>query len=75
MNIRTNVQVSSVSGYHLPGMSDEDVKVIDFANGTIYYLPTGIGNFFQNLNTLSVGDEDFTALRSIRIYKFDRITL
>lgn len=48
--------VTNVTGKHLPGKSNADVKGIHFKTGQMKYLPKRIEKFFPNLVTLIAGD-------------------
>lgn len=56
LNITKNVEIASFNGTHLPGKNDSHVEQIQFQNGTMLYIPNGIGKFFKNLKKLMVGD-------------------
>ncbi|XP_037046909.1 decorin-like [Bradysia coprophila] len=56
LNITTNVEVDFFNGSHLPGLSNDDVKMMIFNNGTMIYLPAGMGILFTNLLVIKVGD-------------------
>ena len=42
-----NVRVTSIAGDHFSGKTDSDVNSIFFYEGTLNYLPNGIGNIFR----------------------------
>ncbi|KAJ6639752.1 Serine protease gd [Pseudolycoriella hygida] len=50
-----NMQIVSFGDTHRPGKRDQDVEMLQFYNGTMLFLPNGIGTFFTNLKTLVVG--------------------
>lgn len=45
-----------MNGTHLPEKNNSHVEQINFQNGTMRYIPNGIGEFFYNLKNLIVGD-------------------
>lgn len=49
-----NNQVTSFTGSHKDGKTDEDVTLLQFRNGTVHYLPDGIGNIFKNLTRVEI---------------------
>lgn len=53
---RENVFVSFINGSHPPGLSHENVDLLQFTNGTMIGLPNGIGKLFRNLKTLWVSE-------------------
>ncbi|KAG4076581.1 hypothetical protein HA402_001868 [Bradysia odoriphaga] len=56
VNVQTdNIQIEFVTGYHMKNNSDQNVEYLTFLNGSLVYLPHGIGNFFPNLRTLQIG--------------------
>lgn len=55
LDIRTeHLKVSSFNAYHIHGKSNEDVQRIQFFNGTMIYLPDGIGRIFPRLKVVAV---------------------
>jgi len=66
MDIRQeNLDLSTFSGSHQSGKSDVDVQRILFKNGTMFYLPNGIGCIFKNL-------KDFTVDKNLKIKRLKR---
>lgn len=56
-----HLNVASLTAFHVPGKSDLDVQRIVFFNGTMVYLPDGIGRIFKNLKVFVVlADLNFT---------------
>ncbi|XP_037043077.1 insulin-like growth factor-binding protein complex acid labile subunit [Bradysia coprophila] len=56
VNVQTdNIEIESVTGSHMNDNSNQNVEYLTFLNGSLIYLPHGIGNFFTNLRTLQVG--------------------
>lgn len=64
---RNNVQVVSFSGSHSLGETNQDVQLIQFVNGTMFFIPNGLGNLFRNINYLIVGDSESRSLGTKRI--------
>lgn len=52
---RNNIQIRSIVGTHINGKSNDYVEYITFLNGSLTYLPRGVGNFFPNLKIFQVG--------------------
>lgn len=52
---RNTVAVVSFSGSHSLGETRQDVQLIQFVNGTMFFTPNGLGNLFRNINYLTVG--------------------
>ncbi len=75
MNLKTDVEVSSVSGTHLSGKTNADVKGIHFKSGSMYYMPKGIEKFFPNLITLVAGDsyDSPVSIRNIKRSSFSKL--
>lgn len=70
MEVRSeNVEVTSVSGVHLNNSINADVDGIRFINGTMFYIPDGIGNIFENILGIIVGSENQSSLLSTKIIK------
>lgn len=59
-----NIETGSFNGSHLSGKSEWDVEGIHLVNGTMTYLPTGLGLYFENIRHLTVGEltPDFGSL-------------
>ncbi len=53
---RNNMEVVSFAGTHLYGETTRDVEMLHFMNGTMSFLPNGIGYLFDNIKHLTVGD-------------------
>lgn len=53
-----NVETRRVDGSHLSGKTNLDVEVIQFQNGTMFYLPNGYGSFFENVRYMIVGESN-----------------
>lgn len=49
-----HIKVSALNAFHVSGKSDQDVQRIVFFNGTMTYLPDGIGRIFKNLKVFVV---------------------
>jgi len=56
VNIRTdNVAVASFTGSHLNGKTDDDVELIVFQKGTMFYILSGVEQIFKNVQAFDVG--------------------
>lgn len=80
MNSTAIVEVGSVSGRHLPGKTNADVRGIHFKNGVMYYIPTGMEKFFINLVSLVVGDGadkplSFRSIKRVSFSKLNKLTM
>lgn len=64
---KENFEINSITGPHLNGKTDKDVEVMEFENGTMFFLPNGVGNFFNNLKYLTVGGVRKSSLGTKRI--------
>lgn len=49
-----NSKVATVATFHISGKADQDVQRVVFFNGTMVYLPDGIGKIFKNLKVFVV---------------------
>lgn len=76
LDLTTDVEITSVSGSHLPGKTNADVRGIHFLNGTMHSIPNGIGAFFENLIALVVGngDDGPVSLRNIKRPNFENLS-
>lgn len=55
LNVQSqNTKVCSITAFHVSGKSDQDVQRITLFNGTMVYLPDGIGKIFKNLKVFVV---------------------
>ncbi|KAJ6647729.1 Leucine-rich repeat-containing protein 15 [Pseudolycoriella hygida] len=57
VNFTKDAEVTSVSGTHLNGKTNADVRGIHFQSGEMDSLPNGIGNFFKNIVALVAGED------------------
>lgn len=62
--LNKNFAVDTVIGTHESGESNNKVELVQFYNGTMFYLPNGIGNFFPNLKSIFVGYSDSLSLNT-----------
>lgn len=56
------MEVVSIVNSHRSGKTNQDVEMIKFSNGTMLFLPNGIGNFFTNLKSMIVGHSNSSFL-------------
>lgn len=71
LNISTNVEIGSVNGTHLHGKNDSNVELIQFLHGKMFYIPNGIGNFFNNLKTLVIGNTTSSSIGTKAIQRIN----
>jgi len=72
LNIRTdNVTIASFTGSHKIGKTDEDVEKIVFSKGTMFYIPTGVGQIFKNLKIFGVNP--YLSLKHIKRSDFKNL--
>ncbi|CRL03848.1 CLUMA_CG016978, isoform A [Clunio marinus] len=72
--IKPNTKIRKISGKHVNGKKDEDVKVIKFENTTVNYFPQGLNKIFLNLIAVfiyncglkSITRRDLTGLKNLR---------
>lgn len=56
-----NIELASLSGSHLHDKTQHDVELIQFVNGTMFFLPN-VGIFFENIKSIFVGVDDSISL-------------
>lgn len=69
-----NIAVASFTGSHLSEKTDQDVEIIVFFNGTMFFIPSGVGRMFKNvkefivypdLSTKRLGPSHFQSLENL----------
>lgn len=60
-----------MSGEHLAGKTDVDVEQIWFHNGTMLFIPSGMGTIFNNVKSINIGD--LVSLTSLGTKSIQRI--
>lgn len=75
MNVQSeHLKIASVTAFHVPGKSDQDVQRIVFFNGTMVYLPDGIGRIFKNLKVFVVlADLNFTFVQRTTFKNLEKL--
>lgn len=68
-----NVSVTSVSGNHANGKSNNDVEVLYISGQTIFFLPKNIVQFFPNLKGIVIFSSHMKTLRKQDIAPFTKL--
>lgn len=67
-NVRSkNLGVGTIYGSHASGESDGKVELIQFLNGTMFYLLDGVGKYFPNLKSIYIGHSELPSLNTMHI--------
>lgn len=71
-----NLKVEAFFGDHLSGYGDQNVVTVWFWDGTVAYIPEGIGLYFRQLESLLVGyDNKNLGLKEIKRSNFKDMKL
>lgn len=52
-----NVRAVTFTGSHLSEKTNDDIELLHFVNGTMFFLPNGIGYNFENVKHLIIGSD------------------
>lgn len=65
--------VKSFKGKHTPGKSNGDVEFLSFEDSIVHYLPSGLYNFFPNLEELEVQNCGLKEITSEELFGLENL--
>lgn len=68
-----NTDIISVLGQHAPGMSNKDVKAVDFRDSTVNYFPRRLDVIFPNLIALQIRNCDLKKISRRDLNGFEKL--
>lgn len=69
------ITISNVSGQHFKGQTNDDVKSLLIKKQECFFLPTGLGLLFPNLENFAVDSSKLTQISSIDLKRMKKVVL